>query len=400
MFDCSRIIGWFDMRTPAFFVRDPELIHHISNRKIEHFINHEVLVGQTDPLFGNSLPLLQGEKWREMRTTLTPAFSGSKMRHMFELVMECAEETVSHLRKRLERTDSIGYDVVELFNRSAIDAIASCMFGLKINSLEEPNNEFFKTGASIFRFDSIEFLARIAVLRLFPSLSTWLGIGLQPEKTRQFFHSLVMDNIKSREAGNISRPDMISILQKLRKGQSIDSNEGDESSAGEARIKRSWTDDELVSQSFIFFFAGFETTSTLMAFTAYELALNPKIQEKLFDEIRQMNDSLNGERASYDSVMQLKYLDQVISEGLRKWPSVVSMDRVCSKDFVYEDGQQQFVIKKDQVLAVPIYNIHRDPKYFPEPELFDPERFSDENRRKIPKGAFFPFGSGPRTCIG
>lgn len=132
-----------------------------------------------------------------------------------------------------------------------------------------------------------------------------------------------MENMKIREEQNIIRPDMINILQQVRKGQSLQTNDETESTqsdgidfvddqdmgSSKGRIKRRWTDDEIVSQCFIFFLGGLETTSTLMAFLAYELALNPDIQQKLYEELRSMEQSLNGKRINYESILKLKYLD-------------------------------------------------------------------------------------------
>lgn len=96
-----------------------------------------------------------------------------------------------------------------------------------------------------------------------------------------------------------------------------------------------------------------------MAFAAYELASHPDIQQTLYEEIRGMNETLNNKRVNYESIVQLKYLDQVISEVLRKWLSFIMNDRVYSKDFNFDDGEEhKFVIKKGGF----------------DPEKFDPTR--------------------------
>lgn len=121
-----------------------------------------------------------------------------------------------------------------------------------------------------------------------------------------------------------------------------------------------------------------------MAFIAYELSLNSEIQKKLYQEISSMHNNLNGDRIDYKSIAKLKYLDQVVSEVLRKWPPLVSNDRKCTKDFLYEDDEnRRFFIKKGQLLYLPIYSIHHDPKYYSEPEKFGPSRKSSVTKANI-----------------
>jgi len=165
-------------------------------------------------------------------------------------------------------------------------------------------------------------------------------------------------------------------------------------------VKRVWTDDELVAQCFLFFLAGFDTSSTLLSFFAYELCINPDIQQKLYEEIQETHRILGGKKLSYDALQKMKYMDMCISETLRLWPPAPTTDRVCVKDYYHDDGQCKFKIEKDTVLTIPIVGFHRDDKYWDNPMKFNPERFSDENKDKIIPGTYMPFGVGPRNCIG
>lgn len=106
-------------------------------------------------------------------------------------------------------------------------------------------------------------------------------------------------------------------------------------------------------------------------------------------------------KITYDDVQKMKYLDQVVCEVLRKWPAAFQLDRHCVKDYDFDDGDKlKFKIEKNSNIIFPIYAVQHDPKYFPEPEKFDPERFNDENKHKIVSGTYAPFGLGPRNCIG
>ncbi|KAK9752526.1 Cytochrome P450 [Popillia japonica] len=99
----------------------------------------------------------------------------------------------------------------------------------------------------------------------------------------------------------------------------------------------------------------------------------------------------------------MKYMDMIISETLRKWPGVTATDRVCSKPYTIQPSnlnEEPVHLKPGDVIFVPINGIQRDPKYFPNPDVFDPERFSDENKGNIKPYTYMPFGLGPRNCIG
>lgn len=161
------------------------------------------------------------------------------------------------------------------------------------------------------------------------------------------------------------------------------------------------TDEDVTAQAFIFFLAGFDTVSTAMCFTVYELALNPDIQQRLYSEINDaLGENPNAE-VTYETLHKMKYLDMIISESLRKWPPAVFIDRECTKPYrLKADNGKEIVIPTDMGVVIPIMGIHRDPKYYPNPEKFHPERFSDENKSKINMNAYLPFGVGPRVCIG
>lgn len=118
-------------------------------------------------------------------------------------------------------------------------------------------------------------------------------------------------------------------------------------------------------------------------------------------EIVSTSEKLNGKRIDYETLQRMKYLDQVMCETLRKWPPAPTIDRLCVKEYALTDANNRKIhIEKGQYMWFSVYGIHHDAKYYPEPNKFDPERFSDENKRKIVPGTFIPFGVGPRNCIG
>lgn len=347
-----------------------------------------------------------------MRATLSPAFTGSKMRQMFDLVSECGAEMAQTFLKRAE-TGSVDCEMKDVFSKYTNDVISSTAFGYKVNSFENENNEFYQSGKKFLQFGSPKQAFKLVMILLVPKIASFFKMSLVGSKVTTFFRSLVLDTMEHRFKQGIFRPDMINILMNVKKGNTegntfsniTDENNSEgfatvqESSIGSKVVKRVWTDDELVAQCLLFFLAGFDTSSSLLSFTAYEICVNPDIQQRLFEEIQETNKSLDGKRLTYDALQKMKLMDQVISETLRLWPPVPGTDRICVKDYDYDDGQCKFKIEKGVVLTIPIVALHHDEKYFANPKKFDPDRFSDENKDNIMPGTYLPFGVGPRNCI-
>lgn len=137
-----------------------------------------------------------------------------------------------------------------------------------------------------------------------------------------------------------------------------------------------------------------------MALGFYELAVNPEIQDRLIEEIDELHETLDGNPLTYDHIQKMKYMDQFISEVLRRRPSFLIANRKCVKELTLDIDGKKVTFEKGVDFTIPIYAYHQDPKYFPDPEKFDPERFNDENRKKIDPATYLPFGIGPRGCIG
>lgn len=131
-----------------------------------------------------------------------------------------------------------------------------------------------------------------------------------------------------------------------------------------------------------------------------ELACNEDIQCRLRDEIIATEEEIDGKPITYEVLQKMKYLDMVVSETLRVWPPNASTDRLVSKSISIKlDNGTLLDLTTNDGIFIPIYAIHMDPEIWPNPKHFDPERFSDENRKNIHAGAYIPFGSGQRMCI-
>lgn len=399
--------------TPIYFLRDPNLIKQVTIKDFDHFEDHLGIVdSKIDKLWGNILFSLQGDKWRQMRATLSPAFTGSKLRQTFELLIECIDGIMDHTKKSTKNGERISIDMNDFFTRYTTDVMASWAFGMKINSFADRENEFYVNGKKTMNLSSFGSILNILLFFRFPSITRFFKIRLSNRSIHRLFKTTIFDMMKIRKENNIHRPDMINIMMKIcdgtlkhQKDEKLHEKDSftsvEESEVDKVTMNCTWNSDEIVGQCFIFFAAGFVASSSLLTFISYELTANPDIQQNLYEEIIETKEKLCGKRITYDALLKMKYLDQVICEGLRKWPPFTQLDRVCTKDYVYNGSDKfQFICKKGCRIAFSVYGLHHDPKYFPNPEKFDPERFSDENKKNILPGTYIPFGSGPRYCLG
>ncbi|XP_043283212.1 cytochrome P450 9e2-like [Venturia canescens] len=383
----SKYVGAMDFNDAVLIIKDPEIVREITVKSFDYFLNHQSFVDPDfDPLLSKNVFSLTDDRWREMRSTLSPAFTASKMKYMFQLVSKCSTDFVQYLTKHPEIIIE-DVDLKDVYTRYTNDVIATAAFGVSVNSLEDRDNEFYLNGKDATSFDGLGRSIKFIGGRLFPKLMRSMGLTFLSPKADKFFKTLVSDTVKTRDEKGIVRPDMINLLMQAR-----DNEHGVE-----------MTTDDITAQAFIFFFAGFETSATLMCLTSHLLSHHPEIQDRLKTEIDCVLEEEQG-NITYDSLSRMKYLDMVISETLRLYPPTPLTDRVCIKPYElpapFAENSEPFVVQPKTILWVNIFGFHRDPNYFPNPDVFDPERFNDENKNNIKPYTYMPFGLGPRKCIG
>lgn len=166
-----RYCGAYHFLTPVLILRDPDLIKQIAVKDFDHFLNHpSFLPDDVDPLWSRNLLALKDQKWRDMRSTLSPAFTSSKMKFMFSLIDKTGQQFTNHFLKKNE--DIISLDIRDAFRRFANDIIANVAFGIKNDSLEEKDNEFFAMGNEALDFVSVSKIFKFFVANLAPKLYT------------------------------------------------------------------------------------------------------------------------------------------------------------------------------------------------------------------------------------
>lgn len=170
-------------------------------------------------------------------------------------------------------------------------------------------------------------MVKMIVMGTLPALAKVLGVRFFEKDQFEFYTKLVHGTMKHREENNIIRPDMIHLLMQAKKGSLSNETEPVETVDGKGfatveeisadRLKggekRQWSDDDLTAQCFLFFLAGFETSATLLCFMAHELCENSDVQARLYDEIQEVREQLNGKPLTYDVLQKMKYMDMVTS---------------------------------------------------------------------------------------
>ncbi|XP_022919387.2 cytochrome P450 9e2-like [Onthophagus taurus] len=379
-FPNERYVGMYMFTTPVLIIRDPELLKSVFVKDFEHFVDHRPIVPESaDPIWTKNLFTLKGAAWKEMRSTLSPTFTSSKMRLIFVLITETVQHHISYL------TDNkmAKIELIDTFERFTNDVIASVAFGIKCDSINDRDNEFY---AMAKKFTTIGFKETLVFIAysLFPMICKYLGLNLSPNDARKFLYDVIVETIKIREKDGTNRPDMITLLMEEKKQR-------------EKLNEKPLGNEEIVAQAFIFLFAGFNTVANALSFCIYELSRNEQVQRRLQQEIDETL-SKNG-KLTYENLIKMKYIDQVISETFRLYLPALAFDRVCTKTYTIEPkspSEKPLTLNPGDLVWAAIPGLQKDKNYFPNPEDFDPERFADG----VNSYAYMPFGIGPRMCIG
>ncbi len=196
------------------------------------------------------------------------------------------------------------------------------------------------------------------------------------ENSRAYLHNLIMSLIRERREDRTDEGDMLSMIMSLRdeKGEPM-------------------PDDQMRDELLTLFFAGHETTATSLMWTWYLIAQNPEAEAQFHHEV---DTVLQGKLPDFEDLSKLVYTKQIFSESMRIYPPVWTLTRLALKD--YQAGD--YLIPAGSVVGVSQFVMHRDPRFWPDPLKFNPDRWLPEEVKKRPPFCYFPFGGGPRGCIG
>ena len=382
-----KYFGMYEFQTPVIVIRDPEIIKKIAIKNFEMFPDHRGFTDEKiDPLFGKGLFSLKGDEWKDMRNILSPSFTSSKMKLMFHLMMECVVNFTNVLVER-SKDENYFVNLKDAFTRLSADIISSCAFGININSMKDPQNDIYVIGRNATDFEGVLSL-KFLLIRNFKFIAKLLGIKIISNSVTRFFTNIVNSNIAMRRDKGIRRMDFLQLMMEAKDKDHKNQNLSVE---------------EIAANTFLFFFGGLDTVSTAICYAAHEIAVNPEIQKRLQADIDAVLENCKGE-VTYQEINDIPYLEAVIYESMRFYPPTPFLDRVCKKKFelpATQSGKNSVIIEPGMSVYFPVFALHHDPKYFENPNEFNPERFlGDEKINVHSLETYLPFGIGPRMCIG
>ncbi|XP_029011535.1 cytochrome P450 3A40-like isoform X2 [Betta splendens] len=342
---------------------------------------------QNLPLSGDlsdGVSLAENDQWRRIRNTLSPFFSSGHIKEMFGIMKHHSKKLTLSLRSKVQDGDTV--TMKDFFGPYSVDVMGSCAFSVDMDSINNPTGPLITHASNLFNISKLLVIAIGCFPFVLPLLDL-LGVSIFPKSSTAYFKTL-LEKVKG-ERNDVLNQKLGDFLQHMMNYQSTKMHE-----PMNEKQRNGLTEHEILSQATLFVFAGYETSASALVFLAYNLATNPEVMQRLLREI----DSTFPNKApvQYEALMKMEYLDSVVKESLRLYPSATRLERTA-RETVKING---ITIPKEMMVMIPVFALHRDPELWPEPEAFKPDRFSKENKQNINPYTYLPFGAGPRNCLG
>lgn len=378
----------FNYRT--VYVYKPEDIEVVlsSTQYIAKNLPYDFLV----PWLQRGLLTSQGEKWHHRRKMLTPAFHFQILKKFFPTFCEHSQELVNNLEKELYKDKT---DLFPIISKATLGLICETSMGTSTgedNNIESFKNKYFKplhTVAWTMMYRIIRIWLYTDTLFQFTNVARIQKAALK--SLNKFTTQIIQDRREYRKNNNITGyyvHDEDDSYGKKGKLAMLDLLLDEEA---KGRIDEAGITEEVDT----FMFEGHDTTATALCFMIMRLANEPHAQDSIAEELRSIfGDSQRP--PTLEDLSQMKYLDCCIKESLRLYPSVHFMSRYFAEDVKIGD----VIVPHKTMCHFNVFDIHRNPDIFPEPEKFIPERFLPENCVSRHPYAYIPFSAGPRNCIG
>lgn len=305
--------GFFSFIKPSVIALDLDFIKRVMIKDFNYFHDRGVYHNERDDPLSGHLFALSGAKWKRMRAKLSPTFTSGKIKYMFPTIIKVANEFNAAMTKSADSSEEL--DVRDIVARYTTDVIGTCAFGIDCNSLVDPKAEFRQIGKRFLEMPRYPFFVRL-FLNAFGDLGRMFRIKIVDDKVSQFILRVVNETTEYRERTKSTRNDFMDLLLQLKNDETSDCL-----SIG-----------EMGAQAFVFYVAGFETSSTLMSFCLNELAVHQTIQQRVRDEVETVLKKYSGE-LTYEAVMELRYTDQVLNGTLQQNKKQITLECNCVYSF-------------------------------------------------------------------
>ncbi|GIV33544.1 MAG: cytochrome P450 [Chitinophagales bacterium] len=349
----------------VMIVYHPDYIRYVlqeNNRNYVKSFGYEVL----KMLLGEGLLTSEGEFWRRQRRLIQPAFSRERLYSVFSIMTDCVREWMDELeKKRHQGPVNMQKEMMAL----ALHVVARALFSSDVKDLVAAVGENMDI-ANESAIDRIRDPFRPPPW--FPS-----PMNIRERRAIKALNHIIMRIIHQRRRTTTERLDLMGMLMAT-----ADEETGERMS-----------DRQLRDEAITIFLAGHETTALALTWLWYCLHAYPDIEAKVRQEARQV---LAGKTPRVEHLTQLEYTRMVIEETLRLYPPAWTIGRKA----LTEDRLGEYLIPAGYNLLMPAFIVHRDPKWWDNPETFDPLRFEKDKVKTRPRFTYFPFGGGPRLCVG
>jgi cytochrome P450 len=347
------------------FTTNPDHVKYIlqeNNRNYVKSFGYEIL----KVFLGNGLLTSEGDFWRKQRRLAQPAFHREKLAAITGQMAASTEKLVQKWKNKFKSGAVI--NIADEMNEVTLDIVAEALFGANVSDHLEEIREAISI-SNHFAMNRIKRAVRIPLW--FPTPEN-ISFNAASKKLDRIIYGIIEKRRKTKGEHN----DLLSMLMEAK-----------DEETGE-----SMSDLQLRDEVMTIFIAGHETTAIALSWLWYLLSENPGEEEKLRREVM----PLNGKTLSFEDIPKLKYTKQVVEETLRLYPPAWIVGRRPMED----DEVGGFLLPRGINVLMLTYLVHRHPAYWENPEKFDPERFSPQKAGIIHKYSYFPFGGGPRLCIG
>lgn len=355
------------MRVVAYGIAHPDGIQHVLASGAGNYSKQDAAYNELRALVGNGLLTSEGETWRRQKRLVQPLFTHSRVAGYVEMMSEESAGLIERWNEMRKQDGTV--DLHTEMTRFSLRVVSRALFGADVDRI-----------IPVLR-DNVPYLSRKAFTRSLSPVHIphhWPTPGNRHvDRAANEIYDVVDRLIADRRAAPSGPEDLLSLLlnaQDPEGGQGL-------------------SDAEVRDQALIFLLAGHETTATSLTFTLHLLGLHPEIQQKVRDEaIAVLGDRL----PEHADTSRLTYSTMAIKEAMRLYPAVYVIPRLVVND----DVVGGYRLPAGSVAALSAWVTHRHPDFWDDPERFDPERFTPDKEKVRHRYAYFPFGGGPRACIG
>ena len=346
----------------------PELMRHVLQQNNKNYIKTRVVRELLKKQLGNGLLTSDGEYWLKQRRAIQPGFHRKRLEGISSIMVNEINKQMNEVFDAYadqEKEIDIAKEMTEL----AFKIVSKSLFGQEAEDDKLEIIEEIVSQSQQFMVDQVRK----------PMLKPWYYLTGAYKRNRMIKEkgdALIMEIIRERQQSTTQHNDLLDMLieTKYEDGTGM-------------------TDQQLLDEAIILYVAGHETSANAMAWLWYLLAINPDIEEKVLNSVK---ESIGDKDPSFDQLRDLGYCLQVVEETMRLYPPAWIVDREPLQDDEFEGTP----IKKSNDVLCLIYGVHRSPRYWNNPNTFNPDRFSPENKAKQVPFSYMPFGGGPRLCIG